>query len=144
MTRHPEEPAIQEYALTGLIDDPQQLQHLRGCAECQEKAAIYSQLCAGIKKQPVPALGFDLTAAVMQRLPVADRKKSNWLPVCYIFLPLLVMAALLYGQRAAVGTIVKGVSQVTACIIFLSIMAVMIFQLMDMVRNHRHQINMLK
>jgi anti-sigma factor RsiW len=68
---------LQQYILDRPACSPEDIAHLDSCPDCQAEAAAYAMLMEGLRQQPAPVLGFDVSAMVMRRLaesPAAGRK----------------------------------------------------------------------
>ena len=67
---------LQQYILDRAACTPEDIAHLDGCPDCQAQVVAYLLLMEGLKQQPAPVFGFDVSAIVMRRLaesPVAGQ-----------------------------------------------------------------------
>lgn len=74
-TMHPDESAIQLFAVNPAACSVELRQHITACPHCQANAELYTQLFSAVKKQPAPAFDFDISALVIARLP---EPKTSW------------------------------------------------------------------
>ena len=93
-TPHLAERALQEAAAAAQLPAAE-LAHLRGCPQCQGRAAAYQHLFAAAAQLPPPAFEFDLAAAVVAQLPRA-RPAFPWVLGGVAALVLGVVAAFLW------------------------------------------------
>lgn len=71
---HPSEMELQQYALEPSGCNPETLEHMEACPRCRAEAAAYRLLFTGISEQPEANFDFDLSAAVLSRLPIGTGK----------------------------------------------------------------------
>lgn len=88
MLRHLTDHDVQQY-----VDDLEQcnkvtVQHVHVCEECRMKVEVYQVLIKGIRQQPQPSFGFDLSKLVLQQLPAPQPKASTdkWVTWIFIFI----------------------------------------------------------
>jgi len=139
---HLDENTIQQYAITGVLAGEEQTHHFLHCNHCRGRAAAYKELLAGIKAQPAPAFDFDLPALVMQKIP-AKKAAIPWRAVLVIAGLLGVISLVTYNLRAVFGVIFEGLSLTAASLIFIAVISVLIFQLVDVVNKYHQQTNAL-
>jgi hypothetical protein len=71
---------LQQYILDRPACKPEDISHLDGCPDCQAQVAAYALLMEGLRQQPPPVFGFDVSAMVMRRLAessVVDRRAEG-------------------------------------------------------------------
>ena len=67
---HLSDSELQEYSLNGENCPPQFNEHIQSCNFCRQKAELYQLMFSSGMKPEAPIFDFDLTASVMQQLPV--------------------------------------------------------------------------
>ena len=139
---HLNENTIQQYAITGVLAGEEQKQHLLHCNYCRGRATAYKEVLAGIEGQSAPSFDFDLPALVMQKIP-AKKPAISWRAVLVIAGLLVVMSLVTYNLRGVFGAVFKGLSLMTSSLIFIAVISVMIFQLVDMFNKYHQQTNAL-
>jgi anti-sigma factor RsiW len=71
---------LQQYVLDRAACTEENNAHLDGCPDCQAQMAAYALLMEGLRQQPAPVFGFDVSAMVMRQLaesPVVDRRAEG-------------------------------------------------------------------
>ncbi len=65
---HPSEETLQRYGLDRTDCQPEEIEHIDSCLECQSMASAYTVLAEVLSSQPAPAFKFDLAAAVAVKI----------------------------------------------------------------------------
>ncbi len=139
---HLDENTIQQYAINGVLTSEEQTQHFLHCNHCRGRVTAYKEVLAGIKGQQEPAFDFDLPALVMQKIPV--RKAAiPWRAVLMIASLLAAISLITYNLRAVFGDVFKGLSLMASSLIFMAVISVLIFQLVEMVNKYQQQLSAL-
>lgn len=68
-TGHVSEMELQQYALEPSGCSTGTLEHMEACPRCRDEVAAYRLMFTGIGEQPKASFDFDLSAAVLSRLP---------------------------------------------------------------------------
>ncbi len=128
ITTHPADAAIQEYAM-GLA--PHWSAHMEHCPACRAKAQTYREMAASIAAQPAPAFDFDVSAAVLERLPAPRRTAF---PVLYTALAAVLLAggAALYLFRADAAAVFSGAASMLTWTMITSLLTVLLLQGLDL------------
>src|ERR1700722_15406736 len=74
---HPSEETLQQYVLDRAVCQPEEIDHIAGCPDCQTVVAVYGLLTTGLAGQEAPEFQFDVAAAVRQRIEL-DRSAERW------------------------------------------------------------------
>jgi hypothetical protein len=142
ITAHLTDAEIQLYVAEPEMTSEQLKIHIHDCANCQTRAANYQLLFNGIKDKAKPQFDFDLSALVLERLP-EPKRAFPWAAIMVSGFSVLLIglsATFFWPIMDAVissAPMVLLVSAVTAAVVIL------IFQALEMVKNHQKQIQTL-
>jgi hypothetical protein len=104
---HLQEEEIQQYALMEKNFPPALEAHLESCAECLAEVESYRMLFSGLGQQTPPVFNFDLSAAVMTRLPPGPSKRSadNFIAGFLVIFAIGCIALPLYFFRKGIASL---------------------------------------
>jgi hypothetical protein len=138
---------IQQYAADEGSCEARISNHLADCAECRAEVAAYRSLFSAIGEEAAPAFDFDLPALVLSRIPEPKAApKASW---DILFLNLLVLGCVgaiglpLYLYRGYLTQWFSGIMPVTIWLLILPVLAVLIFQGLDLYKKYQKQMNAL-
>jgi hypothetical protein len=138
---HFTEEQLQEYANSGEMPE-HAATHLRMCAACSEQLEIYRLLFSEIADQPVAAFDFNVTEAVMQKLPQAEKKKMR---IGISFIMFLVIAGMcttvVWTFRDVFTLFLKNISWLIPAFILVSLATAALALGYDMFRRYNKKIN---
>lgn len=144
-TAHLTDTEIQEYVLNPPGTDPDLLEHLAVCENCKVKAANYQLMFSVIREQEKPAFDFNLSALMIEQIsPVMPA--ASWLDkMIYVLilsgvLPLIVVV---YENKDYLLAQVAGVSAMLLCLMGVTALSILIFQVIDLNKNHKQKMNIL-
>jgi hypothetical protein len=142
ITAHLTDAEIQLYVAEPEMTSDQLKIHIQDCANCQTRAANYQLLFNGIHEQAKPQFNFDLSALVLEQLP-EPKRGFPWAAVLisvFSIILIVLLALFFWSYMAAVITCASTVlitTAVTAAVV------VLIFQAVEMVKNHQKQLQTL-
>lgn len=142
ITAHLTDAEIQLYIAEPEMTSEQLKMHIHDCANCQTRAANYRLLFNGIQDQAKPRFNFDLSALVLEQLPEPKRAFPWGVLFISVFSVsfILLLAVFFWSYMEAVITrapMVLIATAITAAVVIL------IFQAVEMVKNHQKQIHTL-
>lgn len=92
MNIHPDDKALQDYALQQYGEAHPHIGH---CHQCHEKVVQYRQMFTALHNSPIPAADSRVVEAVMARLPAPRKAKRSAMPVIAGALSALICLAFL-------------------------------------------------
>jgi len=119
--------------------------HINTCDLCKQKADNYRSISDTIKVQPEPILDFDLSALVLEQLPIMSKKESAYNYFIYFLMALsalVVTAAILYFKEAIVD-LFSNTSAIPTSFIVSTSLLILIALGIDTMRNFNKKINLL-
>ena len=142
ITAHLTDAEIQLYVAEPEMTSEQLKIHIHDCANCQTRAANYQLLFNGIHDDAKPQFDFDLSALVLEQLPEPKRAFPWAVIFVSVFSVLLIVLSTIFFwpiMDAVISSapMVLIVSAITAAVVIL------IFQALEMVKNHQKQIQTL-
>jgi hypothetical protein len=141
-TAHLTETAIQLYAAEPDAISKEQMAHVLDCHFCQAKAANYTLLFNSIHDMPKPAFDFDLSALVIEQLPVL-KAVFPWTAILISIVSALVVAVSAMLFWASIMAVIKSVSIVLLAATITGAVVIMVFQAFEMLKAHYRQMNAL-
>lgn len=92
---------IQQMAVEPETGTPAMHKHLLHCSHCARQATQYRLLMQGLHAMPHETFDFDISAAVMARLPQEQKKTDKWLAGVLVMamVAMLVTVIILAGQN---------------------------------------------
>ena len=142
ITAHLTDAEIQLYVAEPEVTSEQLKIHIHDCVNCQTRAANYRLLFNGIHNHAKPQFNFDLSTLVLEQLP-EPKRAFPWAAIMvsgFSVLLIFFSAIFLWPIMDSVirsAPMVLLVSAVTAAVVIL------IFQALEMVKNHQKQIHTL-
>jgi hypothetical protein len=142
ITAHLTDAEIQLYVAEPENVNDQLKIHVQDCENCQANIANYRWLFNGIQDQAKPRFDFDLSGLVLEQLPEPKRA----FPWAVLFISvfsvsfILLLAVFFWSYMEAVimrAPMVLIATAITAAVVIL------IFQAVEMVRNHQKQLHAL-
>ena len=136
---HPTDAEIQLYVAEPQVISQQMANQIQGCAICQSKAANYALLFDNIKAAAKPAFDFDLSALVMEQLP-APKRAFPWAAIVVSVFSVAIVAVSVIFFGSAMAASVRAVSGVLLTVAVAGALTILIFQVMEMFREHQKRI----
>jgi thiosulfate reductase cytochrome b subunit len=144
-TAHLTDIEIQQYVLNPTDTHPYLLEHMATCESCKAKAANYRLMFSVIREQKKPAFDFDLSALMIEQIsPVMPA--ASWLDkmtYTLILLGVLPLIVVVYENKDYLLAQVPGVSAMLLCLIGVTALTILIFQVIDLNKNHKQKMNIL-
>ncbi|MFT3823840.1 MAG: hypothetical protein QM731_07960 [Chitinophagaceae bacterium] len=144
-TEHLTDEAIQQYVLDKEHCEPQIIMHMQQCVQCQAAAANYQTMFAALHEMPAPVFDFDLAAEVMLQLPPAKPGFSWGMFLIYLMTASFVVAAgvLSFIFKEYLKSFFSGMQSILVVLGGITVIALVIFQVMDLYKKYKRQINAL-
>jgi hypothetical protein len=142
ITAHLTDAEIQLYVAEPEMTSDQLKIHIQDCASCQARAANYQLLFRGVHDQAKPQFNFDLSALVLEQLP-EPKRVFPWAAIIasvFSFLLIVLSAAFFWSIMDAV---IRSASMVLLASAITAAVVILIFQALEMVKNHQKQIHTL-
>ncbi|HEX6846038.1 MAG TPA: hypothetical protein VF144_03615 [Chitinophagaceae bacterium] len=145
VTKHLTDDEVQQYAVDELNCERRIAEHIHFCGECRMKAEVYRLMVTGIKQQPSPAFDFDLSATVLNQLPMAIRKTSNdrLLTWIIIFICAGLLGGVLYFFRNYLDNMFKGVPSISIYLMGVSALTVISWMFVEMYKKYQKEMRIL-
>lgn len=133
---HLTETEIQLYITEPEAISSQLATHVEGCSLCQSKAANYVLLFKNIHDETKPEFDFNLSALVLERLPV-PKHSFPWAAILVSILSfaLIAISAIFFGS--ALVAIVRRISGVLLTITATGTGMIIAFQAIEMLKEHQ-------
>ena len=140
--QHLTEEELQEFGLDEASITKAASAHLHACQACREQLAAYRQLFAEIEKQPATAFDFDVSEAVMEKLPGRKRIKFS-LSLFMLIAVLMITAAviLLFGEE--MSNLFKGIDWLVPVSILISVITAAAGFAYDVYKNYKTKIKLI-
>ena len=120
------------------------LKHVRLCEGCKTKVEVYRLLVTGIKQQPQPAFDFDLSATVLQQLPLLKEKTSDrTLLWALIFIGVVFVGLIGYYFQHSFAYLFEGISAIFIYLIVISVVTVLAGLFIDMYKKYNKEMKLL-
>ena len=115
------------------------------CKECKIKAEVYRSLITGIKQQPQPVFNFDLSASVLNQLPVAQQGATSGKSVIWIlvFVSVGFLSGGAYYFRSYIAGMFEGVAAILIYLIAISAITVIAAIGFDMYKKYKKEMKVL-
>lgn len=138
-TIHLSEFEIQEYVVNGLAENDAKVTHLQRCHFCSVQVASYQLLFEKLHATEKPEFDFNLSALVLENLPVR-RKKRPWLSYLAIAATICLSLAIIafFGDYLLVAF--NGLPLVLLVIMALPALCILIFQAFEILSVHQKTI----
>lgn len=142
ITAHLTDAEIQLYiAEPENINDRMKL-HVQDCENCQANIANYQLLFRGIQEQAKPQFDFDLTSLVLEQLP-EQRRAFPWVVLFTSVFSVSFISLLAVFFWSYMEAIIAQVPIVLIATAITAAIVILIFQAVEMVRNHQKQLHAL-
>ena len=140
--QHLTEEELQEFGLDEASITKAASAHLHACQACREQLAASRQLFVEIEKQPATAFDFDVSEAVMEKLPGRKRIKFS-LSLFMLIAVLMITAAviLLFGEE--MSNLFKGIDWLVPVSILISVITAAAGLAYDLYKNYKAKIKLI-
>ena len=146
ITKHLSEEEIQQYALDSSACEAATGDHVRVCEDCKEKVAGYRLLVTGIRQQPQPSFDFNLSEAVLSKLPLSARKREvkELNPVYWLVLSgIVLVGATIYLFRRYAPGMFENIIPLLIYLIVPTVIIMLAILIIDMNRNYQKKMSSL-
>jgi len=145
MVKHLTDDEVQQFALAKLNCEKETLEHIQFCSECKARAEVYRVMITGIKHRSQPALEFDLSAAVLHRLPLPQTKTTSdrgliWL---FILIGIGITGTTIYRFRGSFAYLFDGLTTILIYLISVSSIAILAGLCIDMYKKYEKEMKLL-
>ena len=142
ITAHLTDAEIQLYAAEPETISDQLKTHIQDCANCQTRAANYQLLFNGIYNDTRPQLNFDLSALVLERLP-EPKRAFPWAGILVSVFSVLLIPLSAISFWSIIDAVIRSVPMLLMATALTAAVVILIFQALEMVKNHQKQIHTL-
>lgn len=142
ITAHLTDTEIQLYVAEPEIISDQLKTHVQNCVDCQTNIANYQLLFNGIHNQAKPQFDFNLTNLVLEQLP-EPKRAFPWAAVLIAVFSVMLIASLALFFSSYIEATITSVSTVLIATAITAAVVILIFQGVEMVKNHQKQIHTL-
>ena len=145
MVKHLADDEVQQFVVDRRHCEIRVVEHLHSCKECKMKAEVYRSLITGIKQQPQPVFDFDLSASVLNRLPMAKTKTTGERLVMWslIFVSAGLLGGGAYYFRSYIASMFEGVATILIFLIGISALTIITALVLDMYKKYRKEMKVL-
>lgn len=140
ITAHLTDAEIQLYVAEPETTSDQLKIHVQNCTDCQTNIANYQLLFNGIHDQAKPQFDFDLTNLVLEQLP-EPKPAFPWAAVLISVFSVILIALSTVFFWSYMKAIITGASTVLVATAITMAVVVLIFQAVEMIKNHQKQLN---
>ena len=137
---------LQQYILDRAACTPEDIAHLDGCPDCQAQVAAYGLLMEGLRQQPAPVFGFDVSAMVMRRLaesPAAERKADRFPRLATAALILVVTAVPAWLFRKSAYYVFTDFPAIFLYLILAAAAVFMLLRVLHLMKRYQQLINII-
>jgi len=142
ITAHLTDAEIQLYVAEPEMTSDQLKIHVQDCANCQTNIANYQLLFNGIQDQAKPWFDFDLTSLVLEQLP-KPKRAFPWAVLLISVFSVSLIALLAVFFWSYMEAVITGASMVLMATAITAAVVILIFQAVEMIRNHQKQLHTL-
>jgi hypothetical protein len=142
ITAHLTETEIQLYVAEPGAISREQATHVEGCTLCRAKAANYALLFNGIHDAGKPAFDFDLSALVMEQLPV-PKSAFPWAAILVAVFSIVLVAVSALFFSSAILELIGNASAVLLTVATAGAVVVLTFLAIEMVKEHQTRMDAL-
>jgi len=139
-TAHLNDTELQLYITDPQIISQQITNHMQDCAICQSRVAEYILILNNIKTAAKPVFDFDLSALVMEQLPVPKRA-FPWAAIIVPVFSIAIVAVSLIFFLSAAAMSFKAVSGLWLTVAIAGAVTILIFQGIEMFREHQKRVD---
>lgn len=142
ITAHLTDTEIQLYVAEPEMTSHQLKIHIQDCANCQTRAANYQLLFNGIHDDAKPQFNFDLSTLVLEQLP-EPKRTFPWAGILVsVFSVLLIVVSATFFW-SIIDAVIRSAPVLLIATALTSAVVILIFQALEMVKNHKKQIHTL-
>ncbi|NHA06926.1 hypothetical protein G7092_24190 [Mucilaginibacter sp. HC2] len=142
ITAHLTDTEIQLYVAEPETISDQLKTHVQNCVDCQTNIANYQLLFNGIHNQAKPQFDFNLTNLVLEQLP-EPKRAFPWAAVLISVFSVMLIASLALFFSSYIEATITSVSTVLTATAITAAVVILIFQGVEMVKNHQKQVHTL-
>lgn len=145
VTKHLSDEEIQLFAFDKSSCELRIAEHINSCPACKAKVKAYHLVMNGISQQPQPAFDFDLSAAVLKKLPPQTPRANHerLLTWIIIFICIALFGTAVYLFRGFLSNMFKGIAGISIYLIVISAITVIIVIFIEMQKNFRKEMKVL-
>ena len=142
ITAHLTDAEIQLYVGEPEVTSEQLKIHIHDCVNCQTRAANYRLLFNGIQDQAKPQFNFDLSTLVLEQLP-EPRRAFPWAAIIVSGFSVLLISLSAIFFWPIMDAVISSAPMVLIATAVTAAVVILIFQALEMVKNHQKQIHTL-
>lgn len=142
ITAHPTDTEIQLYVAEPEMTSHQLKIHIQDCANCQTRAANYQLLFNGIHDDAKPQFNFDLSTLVLEQLP-QPKRTFPWAGILVSAFSVLLIVVSATFFWSIIDAVIRSAPMLLIATALTSAVVILIFQALEMVKNHKKQIHTL-
>ncbi|WP_214073236.1 hypothetical protein [Mucilaginibacter sp. dw_454] len=142
ITAHLTDAEIQLYVAEPEMINDQLKIHIQDCANCQTSVANYQLLFNSIRDQAKPQFDFDLSTLVLEQLP-EPKPAFPWAAILVSGFSVLLIALSAILFWPFIATVIRRTPMVLPVSAITAAVVILIFQALEMVKNHQKQIHTL-
>lgn len=145
MVEHLTDDEVQQFVIEKRHCEIRIAEHIHACKECKIKAEVYRSIMTGIRNQPQPVFDFDLSASVLNQLPMPQRKRASERSVmwAFIFVSAGFLAGGVYYFRSYIASMFEGVATILIFLIGISALTIITALVFDMYKKYRKEMEVL-
>jgi len=145
MVKHLTDDEVQQFVLDKLNCKKGTLEHIQFCRDCITRAEVYRVMITGIQQRSQPVFDFDLSAAVLQRLPSPQTKTaSEGLLIWILILTGIGMTGTaIYFFKASFAYLFEGLAWIMVCLIAITAFVILIGLFIDMYKKYEREMKLL-
>lgn len=145
VTRHLTDEEIQLFAFDKSSCELRIVAHVSACPACEAKVEAYHLLLKGISQQAQPAFDFDLSAAVLKKLPQQSPRATHerLLTWVIIFICTGLLGTVFYLFRGFLNNMFKGIAGISVYLIVISAITVIVVLFIEMQKNFKKEMKVL-
>lgn len=144
MVKHLTDDELQLFAVNSADCGAGIAEHIHVCQACKSKVEVYRALITGIKQQPEPVFDFDLSAMVLQQLPLPTQKASDRLLLwMLVFIGVAFLGGIAYYFQGSFVYLFEGISTIFLYLIVITVVTVLASLFIDMYKKYNKEMKML-
>lgn len=143
--KHLTDDEVQQYVIDKQQCEVKIVEHIHSCDVCKTRVEVYQLMIKGIKQQPKPAFDFDLSATVLDRLPVPEPKTANdkLLTWIFIFICIGLIGIVSWFFRGYLDSMFKGIAAISIYLIAISAITVIAWVFVEMFKKYQKEMKVL-
>ena len=143
--KHLTDDEVQQYAIDKQQCEIKIAEHIRLCEECRIKVEVYQLMIKGIKEQSQPVFDFDLSAAVLDQLPLQSPRATNdkLLTGIFVFICIGLIGTAFYFFRGYLDSMFKGIATISIYLITISAITVIAWVIVEMYKKYQKEMKVL-